>query len=70
MASLFSSPAPQIAPAPQTPAEDPAAAMARDEAAARDRRKRMAGGRASTLLTGPLGDTGAAPISAAKLLGG
>ena len=71
MTSLFSAPkAPTIAPAPPTPKEDPAAIAARAEAADRERRKRLAGGRASTILTSPLGDTGTANVSAAQLLGG
>lgn len=70
MSGIFSAPKTEVQPAPLTPAEDPALAIARDEAANRLRRKQLAGGKASTRLTGPLGDTSTAPVSATQLLGG
>jgi len=71
MTSFFGgSKMPAVQPAPVTPAADPAAQAERDAAAEAERRRRMAGGRASNILTSPLGDTSTPTTSAAQLLGG
>lgn len=57
------------APAPLPPSEDPAAKAAQSAADEEERRKRAGSGRASTILTGPLGDTGANVGAAKQLLG-
>lgn len=61
--------------APDPPAPAPAAPTMEDPAiqrAAEERRREEAKkfGRKKTVLTSPLGDTGAAPVSAKTLLGG
>ena len=68
MASFFGG-MPQPKAQPLTPFEDPAAQKARDAEAEAENRRRQASGRASNILTSPLGDTGSASTSAAKLLG-
>jgi hypothetical protein len=56
-------------PPPPPPTDSPADIAARDAKAEADRQKRMAGGKASTILTSPLGDTGDAPVARKVLLG-
>lgn len=69
MGALFSSPAKPKAPPPPPPPpkrEDPAVQQAASDAL---KRRRLARGRASTILTGGRGVTGAAPSARKKLLG-
>jgi hypothetical protein len=60
---------PQAAPIPTAPELDAGAAAERDEAARRERERRLMGGRASTMLTGGLGDTSKPQLASAVLLG-
>lgn len=61
-----SAPAPQ--PPPPAPVDD-SAALAKQNAAAEEQRKRGNSGRAATILTSPLGDTSSAPSASKTLLG-
>jgi hypothetical protein len=62
--------APQVVQAPVNPIDDPAAKAAAEETALKQRQAALlAGGRASTILTGGTGDTSAAQIAVHKLLG-
>jgi hypothetical protein len=60
---------PEVAPIPTAPELDTGAAAERDAAAAEERRKRSQSGRASTTLTGGLGDTSAPTLASKVLLG-
>ncbi|MFM2128458.1 MAG: hypothetical protein RL477_4 [Pseudomonadota bacterium] len=57
----------QLTAAPMVPTEDPAAAAARLATEERER-QRVGQGRASTILTGPLGDTSTQGTSATRTL--
>lgn len=52
-----SAPSPQPKPLPQNPVVDPDAVAAQQRKAAEEQMRAAGGGRASTLLTGPSGDT-------------
>jgi hypothetical protein len=60
---------PSVAPIPTAPELDTGAQAERDAAAAEERRKRSQSGRASTMLTGGLGDTSQPRLASAVLLG-
>jgi hypothetical protein len=60
---------PKTASIPTVPELDTGAAAERDEAARRERERRLAGGRASTVLTGGLGDTSKPQLASKVLLG-
>lgn len=75
ISSLFSAPEAPAAPPPPPPApnpeKDPATASALNEAERKRRQAEAAAtGRASTILTGGLGDTSTASTAKAVLLGG
>lgn len=55
-------------PPPAAPSDDAGVAAARVVAAEEQRKRQAAGGRASNILTSPLGDTGAVGVSARKTL--
>jgi hypothetical protein len=60
---------PELPPIPTAPELDTGARDARDEAARLERERRLASGRASTILTGGLGDTSQPQLASAVLLG-
>lgn len=60
---------PEPTPAPPPPIDNAADQAARDKAAEEQRRTRLAGGRASTILTSPLGAEGDASTARKTLLG-
>jgi hypothetical protein len=67
--SIFSPDTPDPAPPPPPPGQDPAA-LAQQDAQALAAAKRLAiGGRASTQLTGDLGDTSTPTTATKRLLG-
>jgi hypothetical protein len=63
-------PAPTVQAAPQAPGDSQESRAAQDAAAEAERRRRGAGGRASNILTGPLGDVSTSSTASAQLLGG
>lgn len=73
MGGLFSSPAPPPAPPPPPPTPAPAPTVsdesAQEAAAAERKRRSLAQGRASTVLTSGEGDTSEANTASAQLLG-
>lgn len=70
MSIPFLSPSKPAAPAPlpTPPAQDPAQVQQQAQAAERERLARSTGGRASTILTSPLGDNGSPSNYAVKTL--